>query len=72
MFVFNLGVHYSMSLNFTTYRDLVDSVIMLLRRKVHVQNNNKPIVIWKTTTFIEKEKIYPKNLTGWRFDTRQV
>lgn len=72
VFVFNLGVHYSMSLNFTTYRDLVDSVIMLLRRKVHVQNNNKPIVIWKTTTFIEKEKTYPKNLTGWRFETLQV
>ena len=28
VFVFNLGVHYSMSLNFTTYRDLVDSVII--------------------------------------------
>ena len=72
VFVFNLGVHYSMSLNFTTYRDLVDSVIKLLKRNVDVQNNNKPIVIWKTTTFIEKEKTYPKNLTRWRFHTRQV
>ena len=72
VFLFNLGVHYSMSLNFTTYRDLVDSVIMLLRRKVDIQNNNKPIVIWKTTTSIEKEKTYPKNLTRWRFHTRQV
>ena len=72
VFVFNLGVHYSMSLNFTTYRDLVDSVIILLRRKVDVQNNNKLIVIWKTTTSIEKEKTYPKNLTRWRFHTHQV
>ena len=72
VFVFNLGVHYSISLNFTTYRDLVDSVIMLLRRKVDIQNNNKPIVIWKTTTSIEKEKTYQKNLTRWRFHTRQV
>ena len=71
-FLFNLGVHYSISLNFTTFRDLVDSVIMLLRRKVDVQNNNKPIVIWKTTTSIEKEKTYPKNLTRWRFHTHQV
>ena len=63
VFEFNLGVHYSMSLNFTTYRDLVDSVIILLKRNVDVQNNNKPIVIWKTTTSIEKEKTYPKNLT---------
>ena len=72
VFLFNLGVHYSISLNFTTFRDLVDSVIMLLRRKVDVQHNNKPIVIWKTTTSIEKEKTYPKNLTRWRFHTRQV
>ena len=72
VFLFNLGVHYTISLNFTTYRDLVDSVIMLLRRKVDVQNNNKPIVIWKTTTFIEKEKTHPKNSTHWRFHTRQV
>ena len=56
VFEFNLGVHYSMSLNFTTYRDLVDSVIIPLKRNVDVQNNNKPIVIWKTTTSIEKEK----------------
>ena len=72
VFVFNLGVHYSMSLNFTSFRDLVDSVTMLLRRKVDVQNNNKPIVIWKTTTSIEKEKTQPKNLTHWRFHTHQV
>ena len=78
VFVFNLGVHYSMSLNFTTYRDLVDSVIILLKRNVDVQNNNKPIVIWKTTTSIEKEKTHlmfaelPKNKTHWRFHTHQV
>ena len=72
MFLFNLGVHYSISLNFTTFRDLVDSVIMLLRRKIDVQHNNKPIVIWKTTSSIEKEKTSPKNLTRWRFHTRQV
>ena len=72
VFVFNLGVHYSISLNFTTYRDLVDSVIILLKRNVDVQNNNKPIVIWKTTTSIEKEKTHPKNLTHWRFHTHQV
>ena len=57
---------------FVFNRDLVDSVIKLLKRNVDVQNNNKPIVIWKTTTSIEKEKTYPKNLTRWRFHTRQV
>ena len=78
VFLFNLGVHHSISLNFTTYRDLVDSVITLLRRKVEVQHNNKPIVIWKTTTSIEKEKTHlmfaelPRNKTHWRFHTHQV
>ena len=69
--LFNLGVHYIISLNFTTYRDLVDSVIILLRRKVDVQHNNKPIVIWKTTTSVEREKAR-KDLTHFRFYTRQV
>ena len=78
VFLFNLGVHYPISLNFTTYRDLVDSVITLLRRKVEVQHNNKPIVIWKTTTSVEKEKTHlmfaelPRNKTHWRFHTHQV
>lgn len=72
VFLFNLGVHHSISLNFTTYRDLVDSVITLLRRKVEVQHNNKPIVIWKTTTAIEKEKTLMFAVkTHWRFHTYQ-
>ena len=56
----------------------MDSVITLLRRKVEVQHNNKPIVIWKTTTSVEKEKTHlmfaelPKNKTHWRFHTHQV
>ena len=72
VFVFNLGVHFSIWLNFTTYKDLIDSVIRMIRSKFADEHNNKPIVIWKTTTSIEKEKTHPKNLTHWRFHTHQV
>ena len=72
VFVFNLGVHFSIWLNFTTYKDLIDSVIRMLRSRFADEHNNKPIVIWKTTTSIEKEKTHPKNLTHWRFHTHQV
>ena len=72
VFVFNLGVHFSIWLNFTTYKDLIDSVIRMIRSSFADEHNNKPIVIWKTTTSIEKEKTHPKNLTHWRFHTHQV
>ena len=47
VFLFNLGVHYPISLNFTTYRDLVDSVIKLLRRKANLQLSAKSVGVFE-------------------------
>lgn len=77
VFLFNLGVHYSVSLSFTTYRRLIDNVVRLLRRKLGNTAQNMPILIWKTTTSIEKEMVHkmyaelPRNKTHWRFHTHQ-
>ena len=70
VFLFNIGVHYAMSINFTTYKDLIDSAVKLIKSRVDAGNQNVPIVIWKTTTSIEKEKTYLK--PHWRFHTHQV
>ena len=78
MFLFNLGVHYSVSLNFTTYRRLIDNVVKLVKKKLDNTMENMPILIWKTTTSIEKEMVHkmyaelPRNKTHWRFHTHQV
>ena len=78
VFLFNLGVHYSISLNFTTYKHLIDEVIKLIQRKIVQEEGNMAMRIWKTTTSIEKENVHkmfaelPKNKTHWRFHTHQV
>ena len=78
VFLFNLGVHFSVSLNFTTYRHLIDNIVKLVKRKTFEKNENTAIPIWKTTTSIEKENVHkmyaelPRNITHWRFHTHQV
>ena len=78
VFLFNLGVHYPISLNFTTYKDLIDNVVKLIKTKITNRNGNMAVPIWKTTTSIEKEKTHkmyaelPRNVTHWRFHTHQV
>ena len=78
VFVFNLGVHYSISLNFTTYKDLIDSVVKLIKNKIEHGHGHTAVPVWKTTTSIEKENTHkmfaelPRNKTHWRFHTHQV
>lgn len=78
VFLFNLGVHFSISLNFTTYRRLIDNIVKLLKRKTIEKDGDMAIPVWKTTTSIEKENVHkmyaelPRNLTHWRFHTHQV
>ena len=77
VFLFNIGIHYSISLNFTTYRKLIDSVINLLQeRDGERRPRYKGTVMWKTSTAIEKEKVGQYfgglNRTSWRFHTYQV
>lgn len=65
----NLGLHFVMTLNFTTYQRLIDHVIDVLRNP---DDQFKAKVIWKTTTAIYKENAKQRNSTHFRFLTSQV
>lgn len=73
VFFFNVGIHYSLVLNFTTYRRLIQSLITLLKRD---NLGSKALQIWRSSTAIEREhlkKLYAgDNLTKWRFHTSPV
>ena len=81
VFLFNLGIHYSVTLNFTTYNQLISNVIALLQ-KTYLDEGSATAsryrvdLVWKSSTAIEKEKVHRyfggKNSTGWRFHTYQV
>lgn len=79
LFLFNLGVHYHISINFTTFKDLIDNVVKLINNKVLQKGENVTIFpVWKTATSIEREKAHklyperlPTNVTHWRFHTHQ-
>ena len=73
VFFFNVGIHYSLVLNFTTYRRLIQSLITLLKLD---SLGSKALQIWRSSTAIEREhlkKLYAgDNLTKWRFHTSPV
>ena len=72
LMVLNNGIHFAMSLNFTTYQELLRNLIHSLK-KTHENNLNYTAkIIWKTTTAIHQEKNNEKNTTSWRFFTAQV
>ena len=73
----NLGIHFPISINFTTFQRLVGDLINVLKEtKIDSQGNRVPKypakVIWKSSTAIHKEKVEIKNKTNWRFFTTQV
>ena len=70
LLLLNLGLHYPISINFTTFQTLIDNVIKVLKSR---EEGVGPRVIWKTTTSMHKENaIPPRNLTHFRFSTEQV
>ena len=72
LLVLNLGLHFPIGINFTTYQNLITDVIRLLRNR-EKELGSKARVIWKTMTAIHKEKVAkPRNKTHWRFFTDQV
>ena len=72
LLLLNLGLHYPVSINFTSFQKLIDDVIVTLRNREEGQGG-RARVIWKTTTSIRKErKTPPRNLTNWRFFTEPV
>ncbi|XP_031549949.1 uncharacterized protein LOC116287413 [Actinia tenebrosa] len=78
IFVFSLGVHFPISLSFSSYQDLIESVILLLNEKKNGRKAFQGTAVWKSTTAIEKHKITripwpakPLNYTMFRFLTTQ-
>ncbi|XP_028409614.1 uncharacterized protein LOC114532328 isoform X2 [Dendronephthya gigantea] len=71
LLLLNLGLHYPISLNFTTFQKLIDDVIqVLIMREKGLGSHAR--VVWKTTTSIRKENTKPpRNATGWRFFTEE-
>ena len=67
----NLGIHYALSMNFTTYQKLIDDVLVILRNRREL--GSAANIVWKTTTAIRKEKEMQRgNMMIWRFITEQV
>ena len=75
----NLGIHFPIGINFSTYQRLIGDVINSLK-ETNVDSQGKRVpryrakIIWKSSTFIHKEKVALKdyNKTCWRFFTPQV
>lgn len=78
VFIINLGLHYVESINFTSYRKLIDGLIQVLHERYLDPSSNQMKlvyegrVIWKTTTAINKERATNINLVHKRFLTYQV
>ncbi|KAJ7374438.1 hypothetical protein OS493_007544 [Desmophyllum pertusum] len=72
----NIGLHYPVSVNFTTYQRLMADVIHILK-ETEVNSQGKKIpkykakVIWKSTTAISKHKGTAPQSTEARFMTTQ-
>ncbi|XP_066019992.1 uncharacterized protein [Pocillopora verrucosa] len=79
VFFFNVGIHYSLSLNFTAYQMLIDSIIETLRRDTGTENegalSSRVLSIWRSNAAVEAERFkdcFPQvNYTEWRFFTNQ-
>jgi len=80
VFFFNVGIHYSLVLNFTTYQRLIENVIALLKQGTGKESNealsSQALRIWRSSTAIERENLWKvltgDNLTKWRFHTSPV
>ena len=72
LMVLNNGIHFVMSLNFTTYQELIRNLIHSLKKTRENNLNYTAKIIWKTTTAIRQEINNEKNTTSWRFFTAQV
>lgn len=73
----NLGLHYPVSVNFTTYQKVIADVIKILKdTKINSQGKRvrkyNAKVIWKSTTAICKHKGRYPHKTNNRFFTPQV
>ena len=64
----NYGLHFAEALNFSNFRMLIDKVAAHLKNKAAF----KPLVIWRTTTALNRHKYSVPYLHSRRFLTPQV
>ena len=70
-FLINLGIHYALCINFTTYQKLIDEVLVILRNRKELGSNAK--IVWKTITTMRKElEQSDGNTMVWRFISEPV
>ena len=70
-FLINLGIHYTLGINFTTYQKLIDEVLVILCNRKELGSNAK--IVWKTITTMRKELEKPNgNSMMWRFVSEPV
>ncbi|XP_020614384.1 uncharacterized protein LOC110052584 [Orbicella faveolata] len=71
----NLVLHFSKTVNFTTYQRLIDDLILVLKEKELSQGKIVPKykskIIWKSSTAICKEQASSSKETDFRFYTSQ-
>ena len=72
----NLVVHYAKKINFTTYKSLIDDLILTLKTS-ELSNGERVLkykakIIWKSSTALCKEKASSSKETDFRFFTSQV
>ena len=72
----NLVLHFSKTVNFTTYQRLIDDLILVLKEKELSQGEIVPKykckIIWKSSTAICKDQASSSKRTDFRFYTSQV
>ncbi|XP_078355034.1 uncharacterized protein LOC144639616, partial [Oculina patagonica] len=72
VFLFNVGIHYPLTLNFTTYQLLIDSIIKMLGEETG-EETGQALSIWRSNTALEAEHFstffQDLNYTEWRFHT---
>ena len=74
--LFNLVLHYAKKINFTTYKRLIDDLILALKASELSHGERVPKykakMIWKSSTALCKEKASSSKKTDFRFFTSQV
>ena len=73
----NLVLHFSKTVNFTTYQRLIDDLILVLKEKKLTHNGERVLkykakIIWRSSTAICKERASSLKRTDFRFYTSQV
>ena len=72
----NLVLHYAKMINFTSYKSLIDDLILALKASELSHGDRVPKykakIIWKSSTAICKEKATSSKETEFRFYTSQV